>query len=188
MCIRDRYHTDINTDSDKWAPRFNKWFAENHQDGVLTDVYLDYFFFQQSWYRHSFGTKWQSQLSLLDFTGTAYLPIAHSPDGSPLIEEDYIYKEQLKKWVFEQGGTYYLKDELLMDPLSVVPFCQATKDCRSLLLALDKKLGNQRPYARNHRTQVHSRIEGILSITASQVKQSSARTRGRGTYLSLIHI
>ena len=66
---------------------------------------------------------------------SVYLPIAHSPDGSPLTEEDYVYKEKLKKWVFKQGGTYYRKeDEWLKEPLLVVPLCQATKDCRPKLL------------------------------------------------------
>ena len=70
----NRFHVDDNDfhlDHDTqlmWAEHVNREVTA--LGGVITDVWLDYFFFVPSWYRRSYGVKWLENLGKDSFNLT----------------------------------------------------------------------------------------------------------------------
>ena len=167
------YHYKMNTGRTGWEKRFNEWL-EQHHGGVLTDVYLDYFFFIQNWYRLSFGQNWAWTPHAFRFTGSIYLPIPQDPTGAPLDKVDHDYHESLQKYFYHKRGVY-----LRGKQLDRVPWCKATMNVHDKLVAVDRRNHSLEPPARNHRHQAHFRIEGILRMTSAQARNTGNRARGK---------
>ena len=164
------FHYQVDTTARNWEEHFHYWLRTTH-GGVITDVYLDYFFFLVSWYRQGYGQKWYDHLLVLNFSGFAYLPIPQDPRGDPLPTRDHKYHEQLKYDVWEKRGQF-----LKGNQLTTVPWCKATMNVHEDLVAVDSRK-NEAP-TRNHRYQAHYRIEGILRISARQMQNLDYLRRG----------
>ena len=164
------FHYQVDTTARNWEESLNDWLRTTH-GGVITDVYLDYFFFLVSWYRQGYGQKWYDHLLVLNFSGFAYLPIPQDPRGDPLPTRDHKYHEQLKYDVWEKRGQF-----LKGNQLTTVPWCKATMNVHEDLVAVDSRK-NEAP-TRNHRYQAHYRIEGILRISARQMQNLDYLRRG----------
>ena len=152
-----KYHFQVNFLQPRWPIRFAVWL-ENTLNGVITDIYLDYFFFLQSWYRFSYGTKWIKVLRQIDYTGTAYLPIPKCPaTGESVVQQDRVYHQNLVNDVINAGGSY-IKN---IHEIAAIPLCAATINEEEILRNKCK--------ARTHSWQIKNRIAGILAITRQQL-------------------
>ena len=164
-----KFHTDADVKTVKWVSRFERWLGDNHA-GVLQDVYLDYFFFQQSWYRLGYGTKWIEILRVLHFEGNAFLPIPKEPRDGVLDKRDTEYHHKLIDDVIKHGGIF-IRDRRQIDR---IPWCQATINAHEELLHIDQRMKSPQPYGRNHPSQM-ARIEGILVISSAKIHAVAQR-------------
>ena len=152
----NKYHLDVNLQQSSWPRAFMVWLEKTHH-GVITDIYLDYFFFLHTWYRLSYGTKWIEVLGQIEYTGTAYLPICRCPKGAAI---DRDINQKLVDDVTRAGGKYIQN----ANAIDSIPLCMAT-------IHVDEMLKNLSA-TRVHSWQIKLRIAGFVAITRQQIDAS----------------
>ena len=150
------FHIDMDCRS-QWALKMNR--EVTRAGGVITDVYLDYFFLIPSCYRRFYGYKWLENLAQLQYTGTAYLPI---PKGDSGVIEDADYPSQLVVEAMIRGGKFITAT----DDISRIPWCYATIEVTGRLQRLSD--------TRFHNFQVQEYVKGFVTITKAQVVSKEA--------------